>query len=602
MDIIKTEIKKKIYCLKCKILNPSFLRILSYGLKYKHLVTFGNIFLIAISITGSIIPYYVGKLTDTMNGKETGESLNTITQKMLYIFIAFILLISTRDYFFDLLALNMIRDMKTELFGSLLKKDIEFYDRRNTGELLTKLTNDVERVQYSSIWDISHGIKKVIYGIFSLGAMVMISAKLTFIIFIFLPFVLVIINVSASMKKEKSREASDSISNANAVAAEALMNIRVVKAFSTEDKEKKNYVKHLDEVFKVEFNSKINTIVLDLISACFFLCGLLFLLYLGGMTLLEKSMSAGDLSSFLMYGLAFIDSVSNLEKTVERLASSVGAVEKIFEILDYTPKINDNEYKGVVRLIEGEIVAEKGEFTYPTKTENKVMHDLNFTIKKGETIGVVGSSGSGKSTLVNLIERLYELDKGEIKIDGVNIRDYNLKNLHKQIGYVSQEPSLFTGNILENVTYGVDEYTDDEVVNALLMSNANFVFDKKMFPEGLQTQVGERGVKLSGGQKQRIAIARALIKNPKILIFDEATSALDSESEHQVQKTIDQFIKSGNRTVIIIAHRLSTVINCDRILVFSNGGITEEGNHSELVKLNGVYKALIERQIAGIHK
>ena len=221
-------------------------------------------------------------------------------------------------------------------------------------------------------------------------------------------------------------------------------------------------------------------------------------------------------------------------------------------------------------------------------------------IKKGETIGIVGSSGSGKSTLVNLIERLYEIDKGEIRIDGVNIKDYDLRTLHQQIGYVSQEPSLFSGTIIDNVTYGVQIFKEEDVINSIIMSNANFIFDKNMFPEGLLSKVGERGIKLSGGQKQRIAIARALIKNPKILIFDEATSALDAESEYQVQKTIDQFIKIGNRTVIVIAHRLSTVINCDRILVFHNGSIAEEGTHSYLLNMNGLYRTLIERQLSGI--
>jgi len=212
----------------------------------------------------------------------------------------------------------------------------------------------------------------------------------------------------------------------------------------------------------------------------------------------------------------------------------------------------------------------------------------------------VGSSGSGKSSIISLIERFYDVSKGQILVDGENIKDLDLRWYHDHIGYVSQEPSLFSGTIEENITYGLENYTQADVEKALKLANAfDFVMNLAMFPQGLKTMVGDRGIKLSGGQKQRIAIARALIKNPKILIFDEATSALDADSEFQVQQAIDGLIKEGNKTVIIIAHRLSTIINCPRIVVIQNGKIAEEGTHAQLLHRNGVYKALIERQLSG---
>jgi len=275
--------------------------------------------------------------------------------------------------------------------------------------------------------------------------------------------------------------------------------------------------------------------------------------------------------------------------------------EQVFELMDYKSKVNssggktNSDFKGKIEI--------KGvNFNYPTKAEVLVMDNVNLKIDSGDVVAFVGASGSGKSTIVSLIERFYDVNSGVISIDGEDLKDVDLRWYHNNIGYVSQEPSLFSGTIEENVTYGLTEYGKDDIDKALKMAHAyDFVMNEKQFPQGLQTVVGERGVKLSGGQKQRIAIARALIKDPKILIFDEATSALDAESEFQVQQAIDTLIKEGNKTVIIIAHRLSTIINCPRILVVQSGRIVEEGTHRELLDKNGIYKALIERQLSGFN-
>ena len=225
--------------------------------------------------------------------------------------------------------------------------------------------------------------------------------------------------------------------------------------------------------------------------------------------------------------------------------------------------------------------------------------NINITVQSGEKIAIVGSSGSGKSTIVSLLERFYDCGSGEISFDGIDLKRFNLENLHQQIGFVSQEPTLFSGTIKDNIIYGLDKYDTEMINKATQLANAyDFINDSKKFPNGLETVVGERGIQLSGGQKQRIAIARALIKNPKILIFDEATSALDSESEFQVQEAINSLMDKGDTTIIIIAHRLSTIINCDRILVMKNGAVVEEGNHNNLLSLNGYYKFLIEKQIS----
>eukprot|EP01017_Pseudomicrothorax_dubius_P042072 TRINITY_DN6819_c0_g6_i1.p1 TRINITY_DN6819_c0_g6~~TRINITY_DN6819_c0_g6_i1.p1 ORF type:complete len:268 (+),score=68.06 TRINITY_DN6819_c0_g6_i1:456-1259(+) len=252
--------------------------------------------------------------------------------------------------------------------------------------------------------------------------------------------------------------------------------------------------------------------------------------------------------------------------------------------------------------LEGHITLEGVTFRYPLKDDVTVLKEVEIDIKKGDVIGLVGSSGSGKSTIVSLIERFYDPSEGRVLIDGRDLKDLDLTWVHKHIGYVAQEPSLFSGTIEENITYGVECYTQEQLDDAAKMANAyDFIHNEDQFPLGYKTLVGHKGIQLSGGQKQRVAIARALMKNSSVLIFDEATSALDAESEYQVQSAIENIMRAGHKTMIIIAHRLSTILNCKRILVLQNGRLVEEGSHEQLLSRNGAYKSLIERQIGSFN-
>eukprot|EP01017_Pseudomicrothorax_dubius_P008213 TRINITY_DN12672_c0_g6_i1.p1 TRINITY_DN12672_c0_g6~~TRINITY_DN12672_c0_g6_i1.p1 ORF type:complete len:347 (+),score=70.58 TRINITY_DN12672_c0_g6_i1:489-1529(+) len=328
---------------------------------------------------------------------------------------------------------------------------------------------------------------------------------------------------------------------------------------------------------------------------------IIVVLYCGGTFVINGEMSTGDLGSFIMYTLSIGVSSASTTAMLGNVVSSMAACDRVFELIDYAPKINAKGGKTLTEL-NGEISFKEVEFTYPTKSEVQVLKNFNLDIKKGEVVALVGSSGSGKSSIVGMLQRFYDVQSGAITIDSTNLRDLDLVWFHSNIGYVAQEPSLFSGSIEENIAYGVDKYTREDLDRITRMANAyDFIHNTAQFPEGYRTVVGERGVKLSGGQKQRIAIARALMKQPKILIFDEATSALDAESEYQVQSAIDSIISMSNTTVIIIAHRLSTIINCQRILVLNQGQIVEEGTHSALVAKNGVYRQLIERQLGSIN-
>ena len=384
---------------------------------------------------------------------------------------------------------------------------------------------------------------------------------------------------------------------------ETLNNIRIVKSFSTEKKELKRYEDRLDTMFSLETHTIFKSKIIENISRGVFVLGLVMVLRTGYYWLLNSGITKGDLSSFAIYSSMLYRTFDKFGSFQVRFTRALLCSERLFKVMDYKPRIDCKAFEeekdsGITRELEGNIELKNVNFNYPSKIDVPVIKDFNLKIKTGEKIGIVGLSGSGKSTIVNLLERLYEINdnsKSEILYDGINIKDYNLRNFHNQIGYVCQEPALLDKTILENVVYGVNEYKENDVKKALLMSKADFVYNETYFPKGVNTIVGDKGSKLSGGQKQRIAIARALIKKPKILILDEATSALDSKSEFELQQELNNLNKE--MTIIIVAHRLSTIKNCDKIVVIEKGIIKEIGNHLELIKLNGLYKQLMEKQM-----
>lgn len=411
----------------------------------------------------------------------------------------------------------------------------------------------------------------------------------------------IIIKRKASYVKDHQKKVSDTRAKLNSTAVEIFSNIRVVKSFSTEGKESTQYLEKAKELTSFQEEQQIRNSMVSLLMTIIARVKHAILMYYGGSLVMSGAITPGELSSFMLYGNRLGNTFDWIKHIIEKYATSLAACERVFEIVDQVPKVDITKKDGLKKeSLTGDISFEKVEFAYPVKPEIKVIKSVNVDIKQGESVAIVGSSGSGKSTFISLLERFYDPVKGLVTVDGCNIMDYDIKWLHEQIGYVAQEPSLFSGTVEENIKYGVDEATEEQVKKAIQQANASFIFDTEQFPDGLQTVVGERGSKLSGGQKQRIAIARALIKNPKIMIFDEATSALDAESEHQVQVAIDQLMEQNDRTCIIIAHRLSTIRDCKRIIVMEKGQIAEQGTHRELLEKEGLYKKLMDRQIAGL--
>lgn len=314
---------------------------------------------------------------------------------------------------------------------------------------------------------------------------------------------------------------------------------------------------------------------------------------------MEGTLTIGELTMFTIYSKTFAGQTRNFSNFFMSLSNAGLEVSKVIDLLEYIPKVNATGGLKPEKF-EGHVEFRNVTFCYPARPDVEVLKNISLTIQPGDVVAFVGQSGSGKSSTIGLLNRFYDPTKGELLIDGKDLKTLDLKWFHQNVGYVAQEPSLMSGSIEQNIAYGVKNYTPEQLKLAIEQANVKEIVENKdLFPKGLATEVGERGVKLSGGQKQRVAIARALIKDPKILIFDEATSALDSESEYQVQKAIDGLMREGKRTVVIIAHRLSTIINCNKIYVMKNGEIKEVGTHQELMAKGGVYKDLFERQVTG---
>ena len=479
----------------------------------------------------------------------------------------------------------------------LFKKDIEFFDIFKTGELFNKV-NDNSDYPYFNIFDtctkaFSYTFKIGYFGYYLFTNYFEMGLVYSIIIIlqnVLEPYINSLYESSDDFVDK--REMRDNFIN------DILSNIRLIKSFGTEKKE----LKRINNIqMKLQEESLFYTIIREFYDSLFLINEITSLAICGYKTITGK-MDYGELLLFQKYSGELNLGISTLKGTLKSINQGIDDWIKFLKYYDIEQKIvskknlipEENKDKSEGIGIEFKNVS----FSYPTKKDTIIINDFNMEIKPGKTIAIVGSSGSGKTTLTNLILRFYDANDGEILINGFNIKDINLSWLRNKIGIVSQEPVLTSGTIKENILYGVDNYTEKKFIEICKLSNVyTFATDEKIFPKKFDTVVGERGIKVSGGQKQRIAIARALMKDAKILIFDEATSALDSENEAIVQDAINNIINKKNITRIIIAHRLSTVKNADIIYVMNHGKIVEFGNHDELIKKNGEYKRLIQRQL-----
>ncbi|XP_052065501.1 mitochondrial potassium channel ATP-binding subunit-like isoform X5 [Mytilus californianus] len=489
---------------------------------------------------------------------------------------------------------NVATSLRKQLFDAYLRQDIEFFDRNKTGELVDRLTSDIQDFKSSFKLCISSGLRATAQTIGCVGTMYTISPKLTGLMITVVPAIIGTGTLMGSGLRKLSKKAQSQLSKSTAVADEAIGNVRTVRAFAMESKENEMFGQEVESSRKLNIELGLGIGAFQCLANIALNGIVLGTMFAGGRLMTRDEISAGDLMSFLVSTQTIERSLAQLSLLFGNVVRGLSAGARVFEFINAAPTIPLSGGKKIpFHSLRGDIKFQNVRFSYPTRAEQEVLKDFSLTIPAGKVVALVGLSGGGKSTVAALLERFYEVGQGKITLDGEDIKDLDPSWLRgRAIGFINQEPVLFATSVMENIRYGRPDATDLEVFEASDLANAHSFIT--VFHEGYKTVLGEIGVTVSGGQKQRIAIARALIKNPSILILDEATSALDAESERIVQEALNNMIKG--RTVLIVAHRLSTIRDADAIAVVSNGKIVEQGTHDELRRKKGLYWELIRQK------
>ena len=485
---------------------------------------------------------------------------------------------------------SIYKNIVDDLYVKIQSLDMEYFSRTKVGELMTKVLNDPANVN-TFILEFFEFLKYIFTAISYLVIAIHTDWKLTIGMFVSAPILMITVKKYSKKLKKSGKERQETTGILNSKLQETLSGIRVIRAFATEKQEIHNFKKISLELKKVVmktvgYNAKSNSVS----EALNYIMVAILLLFGGYRILRGRVFTTGDFITIMTSIGSMYTPIRRSANIYNSLSTNIPSIGRIFEILDVVPEIADAPDCVKFEEFRSDITFENVDFRYKDNDE-KILKNINLVAKKGETVALVGNSGGGKSTLVNLIPRFFDVDAGMITIDGINVKDYKIKSLRKKIGIVPQETFLFGGTVLENIKYGNQKASVEEVIEAAKKANAHELIEK--LEQGYETEIGERGVKLSGGQKQRISIARAILENPQILILDEATSALDNESEQLVQDALEKLMKG--KTTFVIAHRLSTIINSDKIVVIQQGEIKEVGSHEELLDKDGIYKSLYNK-------
>ncbi len=572
------------------------LRIFKYSKNHKWKFFLGLVFLFLTSATALAFPKLMGMLVDCVTNKDLSKA-NEIALGLMGILVLQAIFSFFRISLFVNFTENSLSNIRFALYENLIKLPMSFYSQKRVGELNSRISADISQLQDTFSTTIAEFLRQfilIIGGFIILGS---ISPKLTFMMLAIVPVVAVAAVIFGRFIRKYGKKTQDKVAESQVIVEETLQGISNVKAFANEWYEIQRYKNKIREIVKIAIKGgQYRGYFASFIILCLFGCVVAVVWYGITLTIKGEVEGVGDLISFVLYTTFIGASFGGIAEMYAQIQKAVGATERVFELLEETPEeINAKPRLTAVEKIKGNVAFKNVAFSYPSRKEVQVLKDVNFNAEFGQKIAIVGPSGAGKSTISSLLLRFYDITSGEILVDGKSIHDYDLEELRGNMSIVPQDVILFGGTIRENIAYGNPNASEEEIIAAAKQANAfNFVDG---FPEKFETLVGERGVKLSGGQRQRIAIARALLKNPSILILDEATSSLDSESEKLVQEALE--ILMEGRTSIIIAHRLSTIRNADKILVLDNGKISEEGTHQELINLeNGIYKNLSNLQFS----
>ena len=574
----------------------NLLRLFAYIKPYLKRMVLAAVLLAAVALTNLGLLWIVRDVVNSFLHTPDSAALNSAVLSLLGLFVIQGLLTMGHSYLVAFIGQRVVADFRVRLFNHLGTLSVSFFAKRRTGELMSRLTSDVTVIQNIATSVPIDMAKQLVTLVGGVSILFYLNWRLCLLILSIIPLIIFIGTFFGRKLKRFSMHIQDQTADASTVVEEVVSGIRIIKSFVAEAHEEGRYVRHLEGMVSTALaRARILAVFVPLITIVTFGAAAGILWY-GGRQVMAGTITPGDLIAFILYAGILIGPFGSFAHLVSQIKEAQGATQRVFEILDTKPEVADLPGAGEMPRIDGRVAFRQVSFQYTP--EIVVLKDISFEVHPGEMVALVGPSGAGKSTLIHLLHRFYDPTDGRIEIDGVDVRTVQRASLYRQIGLVPQETILFGGSIKENIRYGKLTATDGEIIEAAKLANAHDFIS--VFPKGYDTIVGEKGINLSGGQRQRIAIARAILKNPRLLILDEATSSLDNESEAAIQEALDRLMEG--RTTVVIAHRLTTIQKADRIFVMDKGRIVEEGTHAELLERRGLYHHLYTLKLAGIEE